>query len=565
MSKIRQDPYQIEIADKIKEAFDEGANDIFLQAPTGAGKSGISWFIHSRNKLSVTTLSHQKVLLDQYQDLIQNYCITIKGKNNYRCAIDSSVSVDHANCQFGKECKDKENCEYFVLRLMAPKAFFLNTTYQFVLSLFDVQPIDPHTGKFALTKDLYIFDECHNLPAIFTDYRTIRIGSADILNYKTLINFCGGDDSLSEIKEQAELLLDIFKNINYEKTNEDTFEPVFKLVFEEKANLIDLLEEKIEKLVKSYDKDDQHVCKTLAKLHSFDSRSLCKYSNMIDFFGDILKNKELVIEKSSFNDTWEISIIPLRIDGMFPRVADALAPKRIFMSATIFGADRLRKELGITKNYKYIELDSRFPVENRKVFSFPVAKMNYTTINDKAKMAEVAEVIKDICLKHNSSDDSGIIFTPSYSLAKTFYDNIKKPLEKEGMLVIMNTSSSDRNDILQLFKSEKNKQNKVLISPSFSEGVNLENDFSRFQIIPKVPFLSLGSRYVSEKLKRDQVWYATQALISTIQSSGRSIRSSSDYATTYILDEAFQRLIKQYSYLIPGWFLDAIQMKKKEK
>ena len=42
---------------------------------------------------------------------------------------------------------------------------------------------------------------------------------------------------------------------------------------------------------------------------------------------------------------------------MFPRVANALAPKRIFMSSTIFGADRLRKELGITEKYKFIEVD----------------------------------------------------------------------------------------------------------------------------------------------------------------------------------------------------------------
>jgi Rad3-related DNA helicase len=228
------------------------------------------------------------------------------------------------------------------------------------------------------------------------------------------------------------------------------------------------------------------------------------------------------------------------------------------MSSTIFGADRLRKELGIKDKYEFISMPSKFPVENRKVFSFPVATMNYATSTDKVKMAQVSEVVKDICMKHNKSNDSGIIFTPSYSLAKTIFDNIKDSLRKEGMIAIINTSSSDRNDMLEKFKNENDKRNKVLISPSFSEGVNFENDFSRFQIIPKVPYLSLGSRYVSEKLKRDHVWYAIAALTTLIQSSGRSIRNIDDFATTYVLDTNFQKLIKQYQKYIPSWYADSI-------
>lgn len=560
--KIRQDPDQIAIANQIKEAFDEGYNDIFLTAPTGSGKSGVAWFTHSLNKLRTCVVSHQKILLDQYQDLLVNYCCTVKGKSNYKCKIDSSITVDYAPCQFGKMCRDRENCEYFIVRDYATKAFFLNTTYQLVLSLYDVQPVSPHTGKFALEKDVYIFDECHNLPSIFTDYRSIRIGSTDIRNYKKMIEVCGDDDSLMEIKDQSEKLLNIFNNISYEKTNEDNFEPIFKEVFNNKSKLLDLLSIQIEKLVKSDDRDDQYVYKQLGRFHAFDSRSHCKYANMLDFFGDILTNKEFVIEKSQTKDTWEIAVIPLRINTMFPRVANALAPKRIFMSSTIFGADRLRKELGITEKYKFIEVDSKFPVENRKVYSLPVANMNYATINDKKKMGEVSEVISEICLKHNLGGDSGFIFTPSYSLAKTIYDNIKKPLEKENMIVLMNTSSSNRDDILAEFRNTKGSRNKVLISPSFSEGVNFENDISRFQIIPKVPFLSLGSRYVSEKLKRDNLWYQIEAMKILVQTCGRSIRNKDDYAITYILDQNWEKISKAYGSYLPKWFRDAMLFKK---
>lgn len=284
---------------------------------------------------------------------------------------------------------------------------------------------------------------------------------------------------------------------------------------------------------------------------------------MYKFFGDIFVNKDFVLEKSQPNaDKWELAIIPLRVDGMFPMVADQLAPKRIFMSSTIFGADRLRKELGINKNYKFLGFESKFPVENRKVFSFPVATMNFSTVNNIGKMREVTDLIRDICLKHNKKDESGYIFTPSYSLAKIIFEDISEDLHRAGMKVIMNTSASNRDESIQKFRNEKDNRNKVLISPSFSEGVNFEGDISRFQIIPKVPFLSLGSRYISEKLKRDPTWYNICALTTIIQTAGRSIRSESDYATTYILDTNFQRIIQKYEEYIPGWFKDAIFLKK---
>lgn len=553
--KIRQDPEQLKIAQQIHDAFNEGVVDIFLEAPTGYGKSGIAYFAHNLTGYSTAVLSHQKILLDQYDNLLRNYACTVKGKANYPCAIDGDVTVDQALCQFGYSCRDKENCEYFVQRTLAPRAKFLNTTYQLVLSLLDT------AVGFDLNKDLYIFDECHNLPAIFTDYRSVRLGSQDLVNYTRMEAVCEKDPELLEVWESVEYAAHCIEEIDFNRIDESNFEEPFAKAFKAKAELVALLEAKINKFGKSYDRDDRWIAKKLAQLHSFDSKSCCKHSNMQSFYGSVLENKEFVIEKKSFKDTWELQVIPLKVNTMFPMVANTLAPRRIFMSATIFGVNRLRRELGLTKPFKFIGMPSKFDVENRRVYSIPVLNMNHTTIST-GDLTPMYDSIQDICEMHLKEGDSGIIFTPSYNLSKMILDRIGSSLERVGAIMLANTSGADRDDVLNIFRDERIKKPKILISPSFFEGVNFENDYSRFQIISKVPFLSLGSKYVKTKMQLDQTWYSMEAIKSIVQASGRSVRNESDYAMTYILDSNFNRVFGAYSQYVPQWFKDALLIKR---
>jgi ATP-dependent DNA helicase DinG len=76
----------------------------------------------------------------------------------------------------------------------------------------------------------------------------------------------------------------------------------------------------------------------------------------------------------------------------------------------------------------------------------------------------------------------------------------------------------------------------VLISPSLALGIDLKDDLSRFQIITKVPYPSLGDRYIREKFERDKQWYNLRTALRLIQAVGRSVRSKDDWAHTYVLD-----------------------------
>ena len=48
---IRNDEYQLEIAEQIAKAFEDGAENVVLEAPTGSGKSRYSLIYTSNNEL----------------------------------------------------------------------------------------------------------------------------------------------------------------------------------------------------------------------------------------------------------------------------------------------------------------------------------------------------------------------------------------------------------------------------------------------------------------------------------------------------------------------------------
>jgi Rad3-related DNA helicase len=98
----------------------------------------------------------------------------------------------------------------------------------------------------------------------------------------------------------------------------------------------------------------------------------------------------------------------------------------------------------------------------------------------------------------------------------------------------------------------------VLISPSMHTGVDLYDDLSRFQIIVKLPFLSLGDGRIKIKSDLDGDWYINQMFLTVLQSSGRSIRSENDWAETYILDASFKYFFDRYKKNLPKWFKDRV-------
>ena len=92
-----------------------------------------------------------------------------------------------------------------------------------------------------------------------------------------------------------------------------------------------------------------------------------------------------------------------------------------------------------------------------------------------------------------------------------------------------------------------------------SEGIDLKDHLSRFQIICKIPFPYLGDRRVMKKKKIQPWWYPYQTAKIIVQALGRSIRSEEDYADSYILDSNWAFFLKINRKYFPKWFLSAIK------
>ena len=73
-----------------------------------------------------------------------------------------------------------------------------------------------------------------------------------------------------------------------------------------------------------------------------------------------------------------------------------------------------------------------------------------------------------------------------------------------------------------------------------------------------MPYANISDKWVKTRLTLDQSWYANFTAEQLIQMSGRSIRSKTDYATTYILDSEFMNYAENNYYLLPNWWKEAV-------
>jgi Rad3-related DNA helicase len=91
-----------------------------------------------------------------------------------------------------------------------------------------------------------------------------------------------------------------------------------------------------------------------------------------------------------------------------------------------------------------------------------------------------------------------------------------------------------------------------------TEGLDLKGDLSRWQIISKVPYPSMKDPFILAKKLRDEKWYSWMTALALTQATGRSVRSATDYASTYILDSDFKSFLNRSGGLLPKWWTDAI-------
>jgi len=270
---------------------------------------------------------------------------------------------------------------------------------------------------------------------------------------------------------------------------------------------------------------------------------------------NILSNPKNWIVSEIKKEDYEVirvELKPLDISGYCKDVFEKCT-KTLMMSATILDSKAFCRSLGLTHDeVKLIRIESDFPLQNRPIYAMNIAYLNFTNLQLREIKTDIARAIDNLMTLHRNH--KGVIHTTSYEQLNFIKEHIS---EANRRRLLVTDPEIQRDEVIT--EHANSMKPTVLISPSLHTGLDLKDDLSRFQIITKVPYPNTGDRWTDAKRKADEEWYYWQTASKLIQAYGRSIRSSGDWAKTYVLDSAFGYFIKKNTNILPNWFLQAVQ------
>lgn len=238
------------------------------------------------------------------------------------------------------------------------------------------------------------------------------------------------------------------------------------------------------------------------------------------------------------------------------------SPNVLVMSATLGAAALLAKLTGVdTEEWEHIEVLSTFPVQNRIVYYWPVAKMRYgMPDSEKVRQSRALDYLAGLF-----PNTPGVVHCASYDLGRFLLDSVS-PETARRML----THSPDTR--AATFASfEREPGNTILVTPAATTGVDW--DFVGWAMIPKVPYPSLGDditrlryEYVTEDgYAIGKKVYQQEAALAVVQASGRHVRTEVSKGVTVITDGNFWSLFKHIApQAFPAWFSEAVQWRNVE-
>jgi Rad3-related DNA helicase len=520
---------QKETLQQIEEAIASDYKVISLQAPTGSGKSAINFSVCGFvEKSYYTTPLH--ILLDQVvrDKFLLNLFKIVRGRDWYIClekcsdchkynyckeretgvSIQCEHTCDIGPCQLQKEYKCGKSCFYKKARddAIESQTALMSLAYNFTIKV---------TKGMWQKRDMLIIDEAHGVEKWILNFITLSRVFQDIKHADAPTTF---DESLNLINKEVDIAA---------------------------SEVADLEEQQ----------------KSLGGLRPQD---LKKYKRLVRFIDivhvvvhDLEAGKQWVhnVTKLPENKV-RVELKPLDISVWGKGLLLGKANRFLFSSGYI--PRNMYKRIGFTDDeVAWIDVPSTFPVENRPIIGSMVGYISHKTMDNlRPRIIEVVNKILD-----KEKDIRGFIHCNSYKLANDILGN----LTPDNKSRVKYNTSENRSYALESWLND-GLSNSVFCGVNMSEGIDLKDDLSRFQIIIKAPFPDMSDSYVKARmgLSDGKPWYDEQALMAILQAYGRCVRSESDWARTYILDWNVMRLINTYKNELPGWFVEAFKAAKSE-
>lgn len=517
-------PYQESTLKVINNAFNSGFKAIILEAPTGAGKSILNaTFCDIWNSFYTTP---QLALIDQVKQdrYIGATFVEIKGRQNYDCYYDPSATCDIGICRriADYQCNRLDVCPYYMQKAEALVANSALMSFAY----FMLEGRTRTEYSFG-NRDLLILDEAHSIDQHIINQIDLKISPYAIpFDVYRTIELLLRDESktLGDIKA---LVFTILEAVTDEQDKFIQYNLLGEELSKEQARSSNRLE--------SWKMNAERFLETC------DMTEWVWSSGWTDYRG--AKYRTCIVQ-------------PLYARFFAKEMIWDRANKFIISSATFPGVQNYVKEVGLDlalkgSQIKHIRVPSSFPVENRLIVDAVNGKLTYKYKQENMSWAvRILEVILD-------EEEGKNIAVHCVSYANASEISILLDGRFNDRLIIQTPQT--RKDDLKEFQSNLGK---VFLCVAFTEGVDWIGEMCEAQVLFKVPYLNISDRRVARRLeKKEWTWYRLETLKQVIQSYGRAVRSETDKAKFYVIDESFVDLLKRTRRSMPEWFTDALPEK----
>lgn len=510
---------------KIEDGYARRKKYILNELPTGVGKSPIAIAVAKwASKLpeieyrpGAYILTTQKTLQEQYmrEHAERSGLVQLKGQSNYTC---QQWSTD---CSVGSKLTSAGKCEFCPYR---------DAKYEFLRNRFGITNFsyflsETKFGGQLKPRKFLIIDECHNAEREILNFADIELtqqradtcGAGQIPYLKV-----GGNDWSIKFNEAARDWL------------AQTFLPA-------STNYMTQLD--LEKQQYEMDQDIERAAKSAKKASAWN-----QFDSKIKQF---VQTNDLNDWITFSDNKGNLIIKPLTATMFAKDILLDRAEHVLMMSATILDPKTFARNLGMDpKECSYLSVPSDFPKENRPIYYKPQGSMSYNSKAD--TLPRMIRFIEKILIKYGNV--KGMIHTHSYDINDALCSYLYTT-SQASRIITHGRGPGSRDDAVMNHCASPDPT--ILISPSMTEGLDLKDDLSRFQVIMKIPYPYLDP-YTKTRMRRDEDWYQWMTSLALIQASGRSNRSATDRASTFILDSAFEQFIQRNGRILPSWWVEAI-------
>jgi len=539
--------HQAERVDRVVSAFlDDKAKNVVLSAPTGTGKSIIGTVVgevlHSirypDTKANATfLLSATNVLLDQYfqtfGDRAENGFLLLKGAGNYECKALSTPeepqTAEACAIPIFRKTGAQDlidlycgGCEYQVSRARKAGARHIITNYAFYFidRMYSTTPMPRRT--------LTVFDEAHLLNDLFVEHNAIYVSEKRLNQFAEEVNehlTLGHTDVFRNLKAVREAL------VRGKISDEDgSYLKWLQVLLDTYTAISEAAKQAAERSIRQPAKfiKLQRLSKKFYNLG-------CKIDDLFLFeYPHVFEHKPRDVKKGQAED--ELSVKPIFVGDMFEALDNA--EHNLLMSATVSEA-YAKRTMTLPGDTIGIRLEPSFPRESKRMVFFKPQALNYSSMKQPETVKKLCATAWQIVDHHVKQGHRGIVLAPSFAVVESVAATLRGM--SPSYRIFEHLRGEKLADVLADFKAYTAGP-AVMLTPSGFEGIDLPGDLSRFQVIVKAPFASLGDKRIKVILDRYPDIYSLTTLMKIVQGAGRSVRSSEDHAVTYALDTGIQRL-----------------------